>query len=308
MNSGFRVGGVILPHGPFMIGAGVCKNPTATKEWLQVAPVVSGSYTPEQRDGNSGNVVYPDTLEEVRRLGFGLNSMGMPNMGFEMAAKELSTIGFEQPLIVSVAGFSVDDYMNGVKTFSNLQNIDAIELNFGCPNTQGEHPDIMSFNPDAVTKILEGIRVGKMKSKPIWLKFSPYSNPRELQRMAELVNNYNYYFEIAVVTCNTFADAYAGEGKIDPNNGQGGLSGPKLKEAACGQVRAFRRYLDSNIDVIGVGGIFSGEDILDFIDAGAKAIQMTSWPFWAGKPSRFMDELTSSKKFMDYLEATNNQN
>jgi len=299
----WEVGGVKLPHGPYMIGAGVCKTPARTAEWLKVVPVVSGSYTPEQRDGNPGKVVYPESMGDFLRLGYGLNSYGMPNMGFIAAAQQFQNMESEQPLIVSVAGFSIDDYIRGVALFARLPNVSAIELNLGCPNTQGDHPDIMSFNPGAVRKILENLSTlqGGCR-KPIWLKFSPYSNPAELKRMAELVNGFNDDLRLTVVTCNTFPNAYAGESKIDPNNGMAGLSGPKIKEEALGQVKQFRQHLAEEIDVIGVGGITTGDDVIDFLAAGATAVQITSLAHWAGDPGRFFEQLLGQETASRFIE------
>ena len=301
---GCTVGGVTLPHGPYMIGAGVCKNPKTTKEWLKVASVVSGSYTPLPREGNQGKLFYPDTLEEVRRLGYGLNSFGMPNVGFVEAIKELSEIVSEQPLIVSIAGFSVADYRKGVETMRIVSNVSAIELNFGCPNTN--HGEIASFKPNTISTILEDI-VDIECNKPIWVKVSPYSNPANLCAAAEVLNEFKDELKLALVTCNTFPFAYAGKGKFDPIQGRAGLSGPALKHIALGQVHQFRELLDVTIDVIGVGGIMNGDDIIDFLDAGATAVQMTSWPFWAGNPGRFMDELTNSIRFFEYLELNHSE-
>jgi dihydroorotate dehydrogenase (fumarate) len=304
MAGGFKVGGITLPDAPYMMGAGVCKNPKTTQEWLNVAPVASGSYTQQKREVNQGKISYPDTLEEVRRYGYGLNNYGMPNMGFEAAAEELARINSMQPLIVSVAGFSVKDYLDGYHVFSNLRNVAAIELNFGCPNT--EHRTIASFDQETIELILDSISRAKPR-KPVWVKFSPYSNPGEIETMAKLVNYYKDEVLLTVVTCNTFPFAYAGKGKIDPSNGRAGLSGPALKHIALGQVHQFREYLHESIDVIGVGGIMSGDDIVEFLDAGAKAVQMTSWPFWAGNPGRFMEELTESHKFLEYLDLNTNK-
>ncbi len=304
----WNAGGVQLPHGPYMIGAGVCKTPARTADWLKVAPVVSGSYTPEQRNGNSGNLMWPMTIDELLTIIFyGLNGYGMPNMGFASAIKELARVHSEQPIIVSVAGFSVDDYIAGYNEFSNLRHIAAIELNLGCPNTQGDHPDITSFNLEAVRKILETLSAFQGKRhKPIWLKFSPYSNPAELKRMAELVNGFKDALRLAVVTCNTFPNAYAGDGLIDPNNGMAGLSGPAMKPIARGQVKQFRQYLDERIDVIGVGGITTGDDIVDFLEAGASAVQITSLAHWAGDPRSFTDRFFkegTSDRFFKLMES-----
>ncbi len=300
----WNAGGVKLPHGPYMIGAGVCKTPATTEEWLKVAPVVSGSYTPQQRDGNPGKVVWPDSLEEMLRIGYGLNSYGMPNAGFAAAATSfLQSQKTEQPLIVSVAGFSVDDYVLGVRTFGVVSNVTAIELNFGCPNTQGEHNTIVSFDPDTVWQIMLGI--GRLElQKPIWVKLSPYSNPQDLQRMAEILNHCVGPQPLAVVTCNTFPNAFAGEGLIDPNSGMAGLSGPVMKPIALGQVKQFRTHLDEQIDIIGVGGVTTGDDVVDLLEAGAQAVQITSLAHWAGDPRRFHQHLLigeRSSRLVEYL-------
>lgn len=297
----WNVGGVSLPHGPYMIGAGVCKTPASAEKWLQIAPVASGSYTDLQRDGNSGKVLWPESLEEMLSVGFGLNSYGMPNINFTRAAKLIGQIVASQPLVINIAGFSAEDYMKGFHVFAPLSNVAAIELNFGCPNTQGDHPDIMSFNPTIVREILGGI-LGNQHNKPIWVKFSPYSNPAELKRMAELVNSFKDVLCLAVVTCNTFPNAYAGDKKIDPNDGMAGLSGPALKPIAIGQVRQFRQHLDPSIDIVGVGGITTGDDIIDFLDAGATAVQITSLAHWAGDPRSFFGHLLNQETSGRLLE------
>ena len=270
-------GGVTLPDGPFMIGAGVCKNPTATQDWLKIAPVVSGSYTLDQRDGNVGEVMWPGLIDLVQSFGYGFNSYGMPNMGCGAASIPLARVKSEQPLIVSFAGFSVDEYVQGVKILATLESVSAIELNFGCPNTQGEHSTIISFDPETIKTIVHRVmQLGY--DVPIWIKLSPYSNPQDLERVAKVLNGFvgKGTFQIAVVTCNTFPNAFAGEGKISPNNGLSGLSGPVMKPIALGQVKQFRQHLSPLIDVIGVGGVWASDDVVDFLDAGAAAVQVLS--------------------------------
>lgn len=280
-----QVGGILLPT-RIMIGAGVCKSPQTARQWLTVTPVVSGSYTPEPRKGNNGaRLFYPDTEEELQAIGFGLNSFGMPNIGFEAAAREFASYKGEQPLVVSIAGFSVEDYLSGVSAFARCAS--AHEFNFGCPNVLG-HGRIMSFDLLGLEKLfsqLEGVA-----KKPIWVKFSPYSDPGQLKEVAQVVNKYSSVIS-AVVTCNTFPNAYAGRYAISPNNGLAGLSGSAMKPIALGQVVQFRQHLKADIDVIGVGGVTSGNDVVDFFEAGAQAVQMTSLPFWLGEPSRFWEAL-----------------
>ncbi|NQV93324.1 hypothetical protein HQ403_02390 [Candidatus Kaiserbacteria bacterium] len=281
-----HVGGVSLPNAPIMIGAGVCKTPQSTRKWLTVAPVVSGSYTPEQREGNKGNrLFYPDTLDELLKTGKGFNWFGMPNMGFKAAARELAGYRGEQPFVVSVAGFSVEDYLGGVEKFTVVEGVAAIELNFGCPNTK--HGKIMSFDPNSLDTLFR--RLGKSVGKPIWVKFSPYDDTGLLKEVASIVNKSRTIR--AVVTCNTVPNQFAGEGNLSSPNSCGGLSGPAIKQTALEQVTQFRKHLNTEIDVIGVGGITTGNDVIDRLDAGAKAVQLTSLPFWSGNPGDFWEIL-----------------
>lgn len=304
-NPTYHVGGVTLPHAPILIGAGVCKTPATTKQWLSVAPVVSGSYTPHQRDGNAGRVLYPDTLEAFLAQGFGLNSYSMPNQGTASdLPNELAAMPTTNPMIVSIAGFEAWHYYAGVYAVHANATTAAIELNFGCPNTQGDHPDILSFNPEGVRDILQGMASNDY-GKPLWLKFSPYSNPQDLLRMAAVVNwaQTELGLDLAVVTCNTFPNAYAGPGAIDANAGLAGLSGAALKPIALGQVVQWRRALDPAIPVIGAGGIITGNDVMEFLQAGASAVELTSLPHWLGTPSRFWELLLQENDGQHLVQA-----
>jgi dihydroorotate dehydrogenase (fumarate) len=296
----YSVGGINLKDAPIMIGAGVCKNPAVTDNWLKVAPVVSGSYTPEPRAGNTGNhLFHPETLESFLEQGSGLNSFGMPNAGFDSAAKELRHVASDHALIASVAGFCVEDYLLGVKTFSKVKRVKAIELNFGCPNT--DHGKILSFDPRTLSELFD--ELCEHDKKPVWVKFSPYSDPGLLKEVAGIVNTISNVVR-AVVTCNTFPNAYAGAQAISPNNGLAGLSGPAMKPIALGQVRQFRQHLQDDVDVIGVGGITIGNDAPDFFDAGAAAVQLTSFPFWLGSPGQLWEHLLNAEtgnRLGDYL-------
>lgn len=292
MSKAQGVGGVLFKGWPIMIGAGACKDPKLTLDWLKIAPVVSGSYTKEARSGNSGDrLFYPDTLEELLKLGYGLNSFGVKNNGIKAAVTAFGESQFGQPLIVSVAGFSVEDYVHCVKVVSASGNfVSAIELNLSCPNT--EHGRIFSFNLTVLEELFTAL--APYKQKPLWVKLSPYSDPNQLATVAKLINKHSDIVR-AVVTCNTFPSGYAGEQAISPHQGLAGLSGPALKPIALGQVRQFRQLLNSDIDVIGVGGITTGNDVIDFLDAGAAGVQLTSLPFWLKEPKNFWSQLLDTE-------------
>lgn len=288
LNMSYTVGGLEL-SAPIMIGAGVCKTPSVTKEWLPVVPVVSGSYTPQPRSGNAGKVFYPDTWEEVERLGFGLNSFGMPNMGFDAGARDFRSYTGGERLIVSIAGFAPHEYRDGVRAFADLNSVWALELNFGCPNT--EHNCIFAFDRASMQETLE--LVAGETEQPVWVKLSPYTNPGELREVAGLIAEYSHVVK-AVVTSNTFPNGFV-QGATEPANGYAGVSGPVLRSFVPGQIRQFREHLPDEIDVIGVGGVSTGNHVVEYLNAGAAGVQIVSKAFWGENRRTFWEDLLSEE-------------
>lgn len=282
------VGGVLLPPPPIMIGAGACKTVSSTKDWLQVAPVVSGSYTLDARVGNLGDrLFFPDTLEEFLAGRYAYNWFGMPNVGITRLLAELQILETSNPVIISVAGFCVADYVWAVALLADLDVVAGIELNFGCQNT--EHGVPMSFDLESMQKVFAAIR--PFAHKPIWAKFSPYVGKQErlLSEVALLVHEYCDVIK-AVVTCNTLRK-FAGKEKISSPDGFASLSGSKLKALAMRQLTLFRCLLPDDIDIISVGGITTGNDVIERLDTGASAVQLTSLPFYFGRPNLFWEHL-----------------
>lgn len=214
--SQWKVGGVDLML-PYMFGAGVCKTPESTAQWIEVAPVVSGSYTMEARPGNSGKVLWPETLGKFLDEGYGLNNFGMPNEGILSASHKLASLESEYPLIVSVAGFNLQEFVAAAKILAQIDNVDAVEFNLGCPNTESE---IFSFNLQFIENLLSALADMKFH-KPSWFKLSPFSNPAEIKSLAKIFEDFIENLEMAVVTCNTMPNCYAGKGRIDSVTGQG---------------------------------------------------------------------------------------
>jgi len=296
----WKVGGVDLML-PYMFGAGVCKTPESTAQWIEVAPVVSGSYTLNRRLGNSGKVLHPDTLEQFLEMGCGYNYYGMPNEGGPNASNKLALMDFDYSLIASVAGFSLKQFIALAKIFEKNENVNAVEFNIGCPNSESE---IFSFNSKFVLKLLQALVQGKF-SKPSWIKFSPFSNPSDIKRMALLLNEFRDVLQLAVVTCNTMPNCYAGKGNIDSVGGKAGMSGKALMSKSIGSILDWKEHLKDSIDVIGVGGITVADDILDFLDSGASVVQVTSVAHWAGNPSAFNDHFFSEQnasRFFDFMK------
>ena len=180
-----------------------------------------------------------------------------------------------KPLIASVAGFSVQEYL-ALADMASKAGADLIELNLGCPNTSaaGVANPIFSFDLDAMKEILDGLA---SCPTPFSVKLSPYSNPAELGRTAAVIAASK---AAAIVTCNTFPNGYwqddKGAAVIGPNGGLAGTSGEAMLAISVGQVKQFRSALPEPIAVIGVGGITKPEDVTQYLNAGASAVQVAT--------------------------------
>jgi dihydroorotate dehydrogenase (fumarate) len=273
--------GISLEH-PLMNAGGTCKTFEHAKHFVRssVSAIVVGPVTPQQRDGNSGNVYWQGE-------NFALNSLGMPNPGKEKFFSyhwpliEEAARHADKPVILQIAGFSPEDYVKLARE-AQEHGVKHIELNFGCPNIWdgGKQKGIVSFDPDAIVLIVN--LVLQVFKGTIGLKLSPYSDPELLERVAAAINTLGY--EVGYVACsNTFPNALAldpktGKPVISVGGGLAGLSGKAMMPIALGQVLQFAPRLDY-AHVVGVGGITNGQDILDFLAAGAVAVQ-ASTPFW----------------------------
>jgi dihydroorotate dehydrogenase (fumarate) len=325
----YVIGGVGV-NSPIMVGAGACKTPASILPYMRsdisVGAVSTGSYTPHPRLGNEGTLFWPNDFGEFMRNRVGLNSFGMPNFGFESASKEFRST-YERPVIASIAGFSVDEYLLGVKIFDALPGIAAIKANFGCPNVQDQKPVPIAYDLDSLLHILEAIKQVKL-NKPIWLKLSPYITAEQRSVLQNTYPHINFtnvpvvpkgflgdvlsiileFPELvrAVVFSNTLPNVIMYNEKRDPvttpNGGKAGLSGSILKRISIDLIHQARMMLPGQIDLIGSGGVLHGDDVVDYIEAGAAGVFCTSAPFWSGNDPRFFsDMLSESERLQQYL-------
>jgi len=277
-----NLAGIQLEHF-IMNAAGTCKTlegEEGVKRLIKsnTSAIMVGSFTLEERTGNSGNVY------DGRKGLFSLNSMGLPNPGADYYREhlpEMVKISHEKgkPLFVSVAGFTPDEYAE--LSFLSLKGgADLIELNLSCPNAwqDGQQKHIACFDPLLVEEILRCVeeRVGQ-KAK-IAVKLSPFSNPSKLNEVAQVIGRSELVK--VVVSMNTFPNAFtyneSGKPLITPGGGLSGLAGPAIKPIGLGQIKQLRASLPDRIDLVGVGGIVTAEDILDYLRVGAKAVQVAT--------------------------------
>lgn len=312
---------------PIILGAGVCKDPRQLIPYLRpdvsLGAVIAGSFTRDERSQNDGTVQWPDDWSAFEILGIGLNSFGMPNPGIEESLERLETVRLNRPAIASIAAFSADEYATCAWHANRRVSVSAIEVNWGCGNT-GKIPDAYSYeNAHATLAALERLcRRGEL-TKPIWIKLSPYItaeerdqlalvypgidftaapvvNPGFSEAMVRLISRYP--FVRAIIYSNTLANCrvlgLGGMPVTTPFDGRAGLSGPILKPISIRLIREAKEILPagSGIDLIGCGGILTGNDVVDYFEAGAAGAQCTSGPAWHPKGPRFFESLIAGSE------------
>lgn len=271
--------GVALEH-PLLNAAGTAKSVDDVRELARsaVSAVTVGSITVAARSGNAGEVYAP-------REGYAINALGMPNRGLEHYREALSemaelTRAAGKPLIVSVAGFSPEEYgqLAGAAAASGA---DLVELNLGCPNVwnDGSQHRIASFDPDLVARSVAAAAAAVVGTGVgLGAKLSPLGDPLLLADVAAVLAESPVRF---VVSCNTFPNGLVlrEDGRPAIDVGYGGVSGPAMKPIALGQISQLRTLLPDRIDLVGAGGVRSGADIHDLLQAGAAAVGVAT-AFW----------------------------
>ncbi|MBU3904738.1 MAG: dihydroorotate oxidase [Nanoarchaeota archaeon] len=202
-----------------------------------------------------------------------IQSMGLPNPGYKKFLtyiKELKQ--YNKPIIASVAGFSIDEYLEMCIAYENA-GVDMIELNLSCPNVNKK---LLCYDPETTELLIE-----KLKEKiniPISVKLGPYVDMYLMKEMSKALKKADCLVLINSIPGATRIDIESGKPKIGAN--YGGLSGESIKAIALGNVKNF--YELTKKDIIGAGGIFTGNDVLEFMKAGAKAVQVGTAYLWEG--------------------------
>ena len=219
------------------------------------------SATPKERFGN------PTPRIAETPMGM-LNAIGLQNHGVDyIIEKELPFLSqFDTEVIANVAGAAEEDYLEVIRKMNGSDVVKAYELNISCPNVK--HGGIgLGTNPELAANIT---RLAKeVSEKPVYVKLTP--NVTNIVEIAKAVEKAG---ADGLVLINTLLGM-----RIDLKSGKpllanttGGLSGPAIKPVAVRMVYQCAQAVD--IPIIGVGGISSAEDVLEFLYAGASAVEV----------------------------------
>ena len=200
-----------------------------------------------------------------------LNSIGLQNVGVEMLIKEKLPYlqKFNTPVIINISGDTIEEYLELARRLGEISEemgVSGLEVNISCPNVKKGG---MAWGTDskATYKIINNIR--KTTSLPLIVKLTP--NVTDIKIIAQAAEEAG---ADALSLINTLVGMAVDINSRKPKlaNISGGLSGPAVKPVAIWLV--WQVFQTVNIPVIGIGGIIKVEDALEFIIAGARAIEI----------------------------------
>lgn len=227
--------------------------------------MVTKSMTPQERSGNP----------EPRYVSFdggSINSMGLPNLGYQTYAQLIPGLRqYDKPVVASIAGLKPADFLEAVKAV-NVAKPDLMEINLSCPNIPGK-PQI-GYDFQASEELLMNVR--DLAVPPIGVKLPPYFDPVHHEAMAEVLTRVGVSF-ISVINSvgnGLVLDPETETVVIKPKGGFGGLGGRIIKPVALANVRAFWKLVGEKIQIIGTGGVETGQDIFEHLLCGASAVQI----------------------------------
>ena len=258
------IGGLSLEH-PVLNGSGTFDAIAAQRafgdallERFPFSAFVSKTITPEPRAGNPPPRLYETPSGMI-------NSIGLPNKGLEgFLEQDLPRLAeLPVPLVVSVMATDRDGFSRLVAGVGGRDEVAAIELNVSCPNVKSGL--IVGEQPAETLALCEALR--PLTEKPLIVKLTPNTGDPAAVALAAEEGGAD-----AVSLINTLRATGLDPGTREPwlGAGSGGLSGPAVRPVALDQVR--RVAAEVSVPVIGMGGIETGADALDFLSLGASAV------------------------------------
>jgi dihydroorotate dehydrogenase (NAD+) catalytic subunit len=262
-NLAVKIGNLELKN-PVMTASGTFGYGFEFDDFIEVdklgAIIVKGT-TLKHREGNP----YPRMAETPSGM---LNAVGLQNKGVDYFCKEIypDLQKYKTAVIVNVSGSQIEDYVETAARIQELEHIPAIELNISCPNVkQGG----MAFGTScsSAAEVIKAVR--KIYHKTLIVKLSP--NVTNIVEIAQTAENEG---ADSVSLINTLLGMAIDAESRKPvlSTVTGGLSGPAVKPVALRMVWQVSQAV--KIPIIGLGGICSAKDAIEFLLAGATAVQV----------------------------------
>ena len=253
---------------PVMTASGTFANGLEYQKVFDIqrlGAIVSKAVTLRPRRGN----VQPRIAETAAGM---INSIGLQNIGLEAILRDVAPVWatWRVPVVVNIAGESVADYAELARRLDGVPGVSGIEVNISCPNVE----DGLEFGTDPRAAAAVTAAVRRRTTLPVVVKLTP--NASDIVAVARAVVDAG---ADALTLINTFpAMAIDTEARRPALGwGSGGLSGPALKPIAIRMVYLVAAAVD--VPVIGCGGVMTGEDAVEYLMAGASAVQVGTATF-----------------------------
>jgi len=255
--------GLLLAN-PVMTASGTCGYGTEENypfDIQRLGAFICKGTTLEARDGN----VQPRIIETAAGM---LNSIGLQNIGVGALIEEKAPVWakWQIPVIVNIAGETVDDYARMAAMLDEVPGVSAIEVNISCPNVKFGGAEF-GAKAESAARVTAAAR--KETSLPLIVKLTP--NTGDIAGVAAAVAAAGADALSLINTLKGMAiDIYKKQPLLGSING--GLSGPAIKPVALAMVYEAAAAVD--LPVIGCGGIANARDAIEFLMAGASAVQV----------------------------------
>ena len=268
MNLEIKIGDLSFKN-PVLTASGTFGYGSEFDDFLDVSVlggIILKGTTIEPREGNP----YPRMAETASGM---LNAVGLQNKGIEYFETHIypKVNQYGTNVILNVNGSYLEDYITLSERINKLNKIPAIELNISCPNVKMGG---MAFgtNPVTAREVIKSVRA--VYSKVLIVKLSP--NVTDITEFARIAEEEG---ADSISLINTLLGMKVDVKRMKPalSTVTGGLSGPAVKPVALRMV--WQTALAVKIPVIGIGGIFSAEDAIEFMMAGASAVQIGTASF-----------------------------
>ena len=250
----------------------------------RLGAIICKGTTLKPREGNP----QPRLVETAYGM---INSIGLQNIGVKAVIKEKAPIwaGWRVPVIVNIAGDTVEEYAELARELDGVKGVSGLEVNISCPNVNAGGA-AFGAEPSCAAEVVKAIRAAT--ALPLMVKLTP--NAPDMVGVAKAVEAAGAD-AISLVNCFKGMAININQRKPVMANGTGGLSGPAIKPLALKLV--YQAAGAVKVPVVGLGGIVTGEDALEYIMAGASAVQVGSATF--NTPRAALDVLEGIQSFME---------
>lgn len=252
----------------------------------KLGAIVSKAITRKPRRGN----VQPRIAETAAGM---INSIGLQNIGIDAILKDVAPVWatWEVPVIANIAGETVSDYAELAARLDGVPGVSALEMNISCPNVESGLE--FGIDPRAASEVTAAVR--RQTGLPLIVKLTP--NVNDIAGIAQAIVDAG---ADALTLINTYPAM-----KIDVETrrpalgwGSGGMSGPALKPVAIRLVYLVAKAV--RVPIIGCGGVTTAEDAVEFLMAGASAVQVGTATF--RNPRAALDVLEGLEAWLRHHE------